>query len=229
MKDLYIIVEGETEEEFVHKILMPYLYEQGLHTHIQALMITMKGGGHGFNNIEHFKATIEPLLHYQNEPVITTLIDHYGINSEKKLPHYEVCRQEQNIKDRIVCMENSLDEAVKSIAPHYRYFVPNIIQHEMETLWFADEEGFDLEKEAIKKAVAEVCNAFPEIEDINHTPEGAPSKRLIKIYEENGQRYKKVDDGIVIAELIGIETMLEKAPRFKAWVEKIIQITKNSI
>ena len=99
----------------------------------------------------------------------------------------------------------------------------------METLWFADEEGFDLEKEEIKKAVAEVCNTFSEIEDINHTPEGAPSKRLIKIYEDNGEKYRKVDDGILIAELIGIETMLEKAPRFKAWVEKIIQITKNSI
>ncbi len=229
MKHLYIIVEGETEEEFVNKILVPYLYAQGLHTHIQALMITMKGGGHGFNHIEHFKETIKPLLHYQNEPVITTLIDHYGINSEKKLPNYDICRQEQDIANRITCMENSLAEAVKEIAPHYRYFIPNIIRHEMETLWFADAEGFDLEKEGIKRAVAEICESFIEIEDINHTPEGAPSKRLIKIYEENNEKYRKVDDGIMIAELIGIETMLAKAPRFKAWVDKITQLTLISI
>lgn len=229
MKHLYIIVEGETEEEFVNKILLPYLYEQGLNTHIQALMITMKGGGHGFNDIEHLKETIKPLLHYQNEPVITTLIDHYGINSKKKLPDYEICNQEIEMKKRLACMENSLAEAVKELAPNYPYFIPNIIQHEMETLWFADVEGFNLEKEAIRIAIAKVCSTFPEIEDINHTPEGAPSKRLIKIYEENNEKYRKVDDGIVIAELIGIETMLAKAPRFKAWIEKIIQITKNTL
>jgi hypothetical protein len=58
MKQLYIIVEGETELEFVNRILFPYLRSRGIYTHLQGLMITMKGGGHGFNNIEHFKKTI---------------------------------------------------------------------------------------------------------------------------------------------------------------------------
>lgn len=88
MRHLYIIVEGETELEFVNRMLIPYLVNGGLKTHIQGLPIDMKGGGHGFNNIEHFKKTIRPLLYNENVPFITTMIDHYGINSERKLPNY---------------------------------------------------------------------------------------------------------------------------------------------
>jgi Domain of unknown function (DUF4276) len=229
MKHLYFIVEGETEYLFVKNLLLPYLLTQGLEPFMFIKKIEMSGGGHGFNNIEHFRNTVQPILRLKNEPIITTLIDHYGINSEKKLPDFELCKQEQDMDKQISCMEESLAKVVKEIVPNYRFFIPNILKHEMETLLFADAEGFDLETESIKQAIQDVCKQFSDIEDINHTPEGAPSKRLAKIYESNGKRYRKIDNGLIIAELIGIETMLKKAPRFKTWVEKIIQITKNSI
>ncbi|MCU0443917.1 MAG: DUF4276 family protein [Microscillaceae bacterium] len=225
MKDLYIIVEGETELEFVNRLLIPYFIQRGLNTHIQGLMITMKGGGHGFNNIKHFKNTIAPILFYDSQPVITTMIDHYGINSEDKLPNYENCIKEIDVEKRIQCMEKSLETVVKTIVQNYPYFIPNIIRHEMETVLFANpNEGFDLEKEAIKTAVLKVYSQFSSIEDINSTPEGAPSKRLIKIYEDNGEKYKKGADAIDIAELTGMEAILAKCPRLKTWIEKIIKL-----
>lgn len=49
MRDIYFIVEGETELEFVNKILIPYLYSRGLQCNIQGYPITMSGGGHGVN------------------------------------------------------------------------------------------------------------------------------------------------------------------------------------
>ena len=78
------MVEGETELEFVNKLLIPYFYTKGLLTHIQGLMITKSGGGHGFNNMEHLIREIKPIVFDKNEPVVTTMIDYYGINSEKK-------------------------------------------------------------------------------------------------------------------------------------------------
>jgi len=224
MKHLYIIVEGETELEFVNRILIPYLIANGLRTQIQGLMITMKGGGHGFNNIEHFKRTLKPLLYYENEPVITTMIDHYGINSEKKLPNYSNCIGEINVENRIFCMEQSLLSAVNSIK-EYRYFIPNIIRHEMETLLFANPvKGFELENDEIQRDVLAVCAEIPNIEDINCTPQGAPSNRLKQIYENHNQKYNKVAIGVDIAELTGIETILQKCPRFKTWIDKLFQI-----
>ena len=228
MKHLYIIVEGLTELEFVNRLLIPFLMSRGLHTHIQGVPIDMKGGGHGFNNIEHFKKTITPLLMNENEPIITTMIDHYGINSEKKLPNYTHCSQIRGVEQRICCMENSLTDAVNSVKP-YRFFIPNILRHEMETLFFANpEDGFDLEKDAIKQAVLAIFNEFPNIEDINSTPQGAPSKRLIAIYEANGKKYIKKADGVNIAELTGMSVILEKCPRFRAWIERVISTVLSS-
>jgi hypothetical protein len=223
MKHLYIIVEGETELEFVNRILFPYLRSKGINTHLQGLMITMKGGGHGFNNIEHFKKTIRPILNNDNHPIITTMIDHYGINSEKKLPNFLNCIKERDIEKRILCMEQSLVNAVLEISQGYRWFIPNIIRHETETLLFADpENGFSLEEDSIKNAVIEITNQYSNIEDINSSPETAPSKRLIKVYEAQNKKYVKGADAINIVELTGIEKILEKCPRFRSWVEKII-------
>lgn len=227
MKHLYIIVEGETELEFVNRILIPYFISKGLITHIQGLMITMKGGGHGVNNIEHFKKTLKPLLSNENEPIITTMIDHYGINSQKKIPNYTYCIREINVEDRISCMEQSLVNVVNSIK-EYRYFIPNIVRHEMETLLFADpQKGFELEKDEIREDVLKICTEIPNIEDINCTPQGAPSKRLIQIYKNYNQKYSKIAVGVDIAELTGIETILQKCPRFKSWIDKLIQIAKG--
>jgi hypothetical protein len=80
------LVEGETEQEFVNRILAPYLVTKGLNTEIRPIMIEKSGGGHGYSNIEHLKNTIRPVLNKVDEPIVTTLIDHYGINSEHKLP-----------------------------------------------------------------------------------------------------------------------------------------------
>ena len=228
MKRLILIVEGQTELEFVNRLLTPYLVLQGLNTSIQPIMITMKGGGHGFNNIEHLSNTIKPLLNASDEPVISIMIDNYGINSESKLPGYAEYSKEQNVITRLNMMESNLNDYIQKIKP-YRYFIPYIQRHEMETLLFANpEKGFEFEAEEIKNDVINLCKQFDSIEDINDTPEGAPSKRLERIYNRHQKRYVKIVDGIEIAELTSIEEMLEKCPRFKDWVEKLIEVVIES-
>ncbi|MFY7889417.1 MAG: DUF4276 family protein [Spirosomataceae bacterium] len=223
MKQLYIIVEGPTEEEFVKRILIPYFTTKGLHTNIQPILILMKGGGYGFNNMEHFGNTIKPIMYYRDEPIITTMIDHYGINSEQKLKGYSNCKDKRNVEERIGCMEEALRAYVNTIKP-YPNFIPNIIRHEFETLLFSNPiEGFGLENDEIIEAVTSVRAIFLSTEDINSTPEGAPSKRLEAIYQSNNEKYAKIVDGFNIADLTGIEKILEECPRFKAWVDLVIK------
>ena len=94
----------------------------------------------------------------------------------------------------------------------------------METLFYADPaRGFALEKDDIQSAVQKICAQFQNIEDINATPQGAPSKRLMAIFKENGKKYNKKVDGVDIADLTGMEAILEKCPRFRSWIERIIQ------
>lgn len=227
MKDLYFIVEGETELEFINKILIPYLYSQGILCHIQGYPITMSGGGHGFNNIQHFVNTITPVLNYNSEPIITTLIDYFQLNSEKKLPGYAISLNYALTDDRVNYLESKLNEVVQNITP-YRFFIPYIQKHEMETLFFSNPEvGFYLENDNIKNSVLEICKQYQNIEDINGSPEGAPSKRLEAIYKANGKKYEKIIDGIDIADLTGIEKILEKCPRFRNWIENLIRLLKE--
>lgn len=221
MKALIILVEGETEQEFINRILAPYFVSKGLNTEIRPIMIEKSGGGHGFSNIQHLKNTIRPVLNRVDEPIITTLIDHYGINSERKLPGYTTITI-TNTEERIQQMEVILQNEIQKIKA-YRFFIPYIQQHEFETMLFAKpEDGFDLEEESIKSDIINLCSQFENIEDINCTPEGAPSKRIVHIFKEKGKKYSKVSDAVDIVELTGIEVILEKCPRFKNWVEKLI-------
>lgn len=221
MKALIFLVEGETEQEFVNRILAPYLVSRGLITEIRPIMIEISGGGHGYNNIQHLKNTIRPLLNRIDQPIITTLIDHYGINSDRKLPGYTAITT-ANTEDRIKQMEGILLSEIHTIKA-YRFFIPYIQRHEFETLLFASpEEGFVYEVDKIKENVVKLCSQFDSIEDINCTPEGAPSKRIGRIYKEQNKKYNKVSDAVDIIELTGIEIILEKCPSFKNWVEKLI-------
>lgn len=224
MKHLYIIVEGPTELEFINKILIPFFNSKGITSHIQGIPITMSGGGHGFNNIKHFANTIKPVLNYNNEPIITTLIDYFKLNSETKLPGFLECSEKLSADIKIECLENKLNDIVQQIRT-YNHFIPYIQKHEMETLMFANpEDGFSLENVKIKNAVLEICKQYTNIEDINGSEIGAPSKRLEAIYRSNNKTYEKIIDGIDIAELTGIEKIIEKCPRFRNWTENLISL-----
>jgi hypothetical protein len=226
MKALILLVEGETEQEFVNRILAPYLITKGLNTEIRPIMIEKSGGGHGYSNIEHLKNTIRPVLNRVDEPIVTTLIDHYGLNSEHKLPGFTSITT-TDTEVRIQQMEDILQSEIQKIKA-YRFFIPYIQRHEFETLLFANPEvGFDLEKDKIKEEVVKLCGEFKSIEDINSTPEGAPSKRLGRIYEAQKKKYNKVADAVDIIELTGIESVFDKCPRFKNWVEKLIGLVKE--
>jgi hypothetical protein len=41
--------------------------------------------------------------------------------------------------------------------------------------------------------------------------------------EKYGDTYEKVIDGDAISTKVGIEVMMKKCPRFKIWVEKLIE------
>ena len=227
MKHLYIIVEGPTELEFIDRILIPYFNSQGITSHIQGIPIWVSGGGHGFNNIKHFENTIKPVLNYNNEPFITTLIDYFKLNSETKLPGFLECVTKPSIDLKIECLENKLNNIVQKIKL-YNYFIPYIQKHEMETLLFAHPEyGFSLETDKIKNSIVEICKQYPNIEDINGSDLGAPSKRLEAIYKSDNKSYQKIIDGIDIAELTGIENIIKKCPRFKNWIENLIRLLKE--
>ena len=216
MKRLYIVVEGQTEEEFVKSVMAPYFQRFGIYSITPVILHTSAAGKGGFVNYQHLKNRITSLLKSMGDDVIVSmLVDFFRCPN---LPNQEIWDKIGSHKERVAEMEHSISN---DICDHR--FIPYIQLHEFEALLFSSPVGFEayFSDEEAKKAIS-VINDFDNPEDINTSPTGAPSKRLSGIR----QKYEKVVEGKVIAMEIGMDVIMSKCPRIRAWIEKLIEACK---
>ncbi|MFO7447255.1 MAG: DUF4276 family protein, partial [Ignavibacteriaceae bacterium] len=86
----------------------------------------------------------------------------------------------------------------------------------------SDKTGFTIIPGIQDKTIRQletIVDEYPNPELLNDGDTTAPSKRLASLIPG----YKKALHGPLIAEEIGIHTLLNKCPRFKQWVEKIVE------
>ena len=214
MKRVYIVVEGQTEQEFVNSVIFPYLQNFGILSVTPILIRTSRTGRGGMVSYSHLANTIKPLLMSKNNDyIVTTFIDFFRLPND--MPHYEDCMKKPNKIEQIKSLEEAINEAIDD-----RRFFSYIQLHEFEALLFSSNKGFEYYfSDEYAKATASVVSSYDNPEDINSSPEGAPSKRLLAIKPD----YNKVLEGNLIALEVGIKTILEKCPRFAGWINKIIE------
>lgn len=208
MKRLVFIVEGDTEIILINKHIVPYLINRGFYNTVTAQTIVT-------NRKQHKKGGVVSFGKFENEVIrtfaqgnviITTLIDFFKLPTD--FPGYT------NNSHQIVDIENAIWE-------HFHRnpnFIPYIQRHELEALMFSGREGFELvvDDERKLRQIYQILDQYVNPEDINNSPETAPSKRLQKIFG-----YDKVDDGELIFGMMTIESIIEKCPRFADWISKI--------
>ncbi len=216
MKRLIIIVEGQTEEEFINQILAPYLRERGILSVTPIKIATSSTSKGGFVNYQHLKNDILKRIR-ESDVIISSFVDYFRIPTS--MPEYTACISCGNIDERITCLESAIASDI-----NYPNFIPYIQKHEFEALLFSSNIGFEnLYDENIISETAKIITKYKNPEEINSRPEHSPSKRLISIMGS----YEKIFEGNMIALEVGIETILEKCPRFKNWVEKLIIATNQ--
>jgi len=217
MKRVLLIVEGHTEQQFVKKILQPFLNAKGLYS-VDCFKIKHSRGG--LNKYKHLKTDIMNCI-FQTDIVISTLIDFYALPSD--FPGYEYAKKAiTNKVDRVTFIENSIrDDLENEKRQEFPNFVPYIQLHEFEALIFSSDvwvSSLFTKEELDVPKINNIFSAHPNPEDINDSPMTAPSKRLAV----HIKGYEKVIDGIMILETIGIEIIMEKCPRFRGWVNTLI-------
>lgn len=216
MKRLYIIVEGQTEQEFVNSMIAPYMHQYGIYNVTPILIRTSKTGRGGFVNYEHLKNDAIKLLHSKKDDFIVSMfVDFFRI---PEIPKRERWKMKTNHLERVEEMEQCIAEDIND-----HRFIPYIQLHEFEALLFSSNKGFEnyfAEKEA--NSTQQIIETFKNPEDINSSPEGAPSKRLLAIKDD----YDKVIEGNMIALEVGFNDILAKCPRFKAWIDKLVEACK---
>ncbi len=210
MKRLVFIVEGDTEIVLVEKLIVPYLVKLGFTISMHAQTIITNRKQHkkgGVGSYGKYKNEVSNTL-AQGDVIVTTLIDFFKLPTD--FPVYTPDSTKINeIEDAILAdFENNPD------------FVPYIQRHELEALMFSAMDGFDLVIDDVQRRnqIQQIMDDYPNPEDINNLPETAPSKRLKRIFN-----YDKTGDGQMIFEMIGIEAILDKCPRFANWIETLKQ------
>lgn len=204
-----IVCEGQTEVAFINACIAPYLFDYGVHAYpsiLQAPSGRHRGG----------RVTVDRLVNfvshqYHEADRITTLVDFYGF-------------QDREGRSRAQ-LEAAILAGVRDCTTHFdaRFVLPYVQMHEFEGLLFSDIEQFQFVLDgwsaASRAALTEVRQSFATPEDINDSPETAPSKRILKIFEPG--TYSKTEHGPLIAEAMGIDQIKGQCPQFDAWMDRL--------
>jgi hypothetical protein len=212
MKRLFIVVEGQTEEAFVKELMAPYFIQNGIYDVRPVIIQTSKGHKGGFVNYEHLKNDILRLLKSQGQDVVvTTFVDFFRC---PELPNQKDIEALPSHIKRVEEMEKSISDDIND----WR-FIPYIQLHEFEALLFSAVNGFEIYfEDQVSNEIQGIIDSFDNPEEINSSPETAPSKRLIRIIPY----YDKVIYGNIVALEIGLPTILARCPRFRGWIDCLI-------
>ena len=202
MKYLFICCEGETEEAFAEKVLAPYFKDIGVYVTPSKMK--------GVSNFEKVKKHVTGFCLSNPNSLVTTMIDYYGLR--KVIP--SLIPTEGDLYERVQIIEKKVSEELRSL--NNLYF--NIVLHEFEGLLFSDVSAFD--GIANKSQILELKNIRRRAtspEHINDKYETAPSRRILGQIPD----YSKIQNGIEIAQRIGIKKMTDECVHFKQWISKL--------
>ena len=206
---LAISVEGQTEEEFIKRVLSPHLRESGVEpTPILLGRARGRSVGGGDVRIGRLSTEIASLL-WTNDAV-SSLVDFYGFAG----------KEERTIDE----LERDLSESVREEASNRwdeRKVIPYVQKHEFEGLLFSDVSAFgDVIVDASERSITQlhvVRDRFPTPEDINDNPHTAPSKRISTVIPG----YRKSLHGPVVAAETGLTVIRRECPRFDKWIRRL--------
>lgn len=224
---IYIIVEGQTEQTFVRDILAPHMAHKGIY--LSAALIGKPGHKGGNISFDRAKTDIGNFLRQRQDIYISTMFDYYRIDNEWP-GRDEIQRQIQNgntikASEKAEILEMATHVQIVSEFPGYdseNRFISYIEMHEFEALLFSDARvlaentGIDLMR------IEGILQSYTSPEEINDDPEKTPSKRLIAA--KNG--YRKVAMGKKVAESIGIQAIRTQCRHFDDWLKKLETIVK---
>lgn len=204
-RGIYFIAEGATEVQFIEESLRYYFIAKGIYD-IRAFNME------GSNSYNRYSNDVTTFLERENDIIVTTMIDFFRLPND--FPGYKHAKEKLNGNQ--LQIEYIQSEIGKRI--NHRRFVPYLQLHEFESLLFTDMKGFNQVPDCnaeVLAALKVIVDGYPNPELINDGPETAPSKRLKRIIPG----YHKPLYGVYIALENGLDSIINKCPRFKNWLE----------
>ena len=231
MARLIVQVEGVTEEEFVDALLAPHLLACGWERVVATRMgrARSRDRRHG---VKGWDVVLPSILKHLKEDAgcwVTTLVDYYGLpaSGARAWPG----RHEADglpLGQRGARVHQALSAAVaEALDGEYeaRRFLPFVIMHEFEGLLFSDCRRFAeaIGQPELRDDFQAIRDAFGTPEEINDSPQTAPSKRV----EALVPGYAKPLMGPLAALDIGLDAIQQECPHFRAWIEQLEHLPQN--
>lgn len=220
---LHFIVEGQTEETFVNRVLVPHLATQLAWGKARCVMTSRRRSiiyRGGLKSYSKAKRDIVLWMKEDQNPdaFFTTMFDLYALPSD--FPDYDEARRLEDPRERVA----RLEEAMRRDIDHPR-FIPYLQLHEFEALLLADPQKLEWEypehDQAIRN-ILQMASGFVSPELIDDGENTAPSKRIIReIPEYEGM---KASAGPLAAERIGLPVLRGKCGHFGEWLSRLEQL-----
>lgn len=220
MARLLVLVEGQSEETFVKRVLVPHLEQFNIWAKPSLLRTkrimaggSFKGGVVSYSQIR--KDTLALLS--DSKAWVTSLIDFYG------LPDGFPGLDEINAMiERYQAVRKLEERFAKNIGN--KRFIPFLALHEFEAWLFSSPaiiaEHFG--RKELNQALLGIRDAVSNPEEINDKLDSHPSRRLERLIPN----YKKTSDGPTILQKIGIKTIRMECRHFNEWLTHLEQLAE---
>jgi len=217
--EVIVIAEGQTEEQFIKRLVAPALRHLQVYVKPQ-MLYTSKDSKGGAINFDRLKFNVRNTLRSKPEVILSTFLDLYGLATD--FPKLEEAKQKKDVYARVTCLEIALQEVLieETGCQNYR-FLPHIQPYEFEGLLFSDVEaltGIEPSWNTCLIGLDKVRSKFESPEHINDGYETKPSKRLENLLHP---KYHKTRHGPLAAERITLAVMERECTHFRGWMDML--------
>lgn len=220
MKKFFVVTEGQSETNFVNRVMVPYF--AGRCVLIPITVVTKTDSRHGkiykggIVNYGQMRNNLLKTLANASKGAnsyVTTMFDFYRLPTD--VPGILDSAKVNNPYEKVEIIEREIRNAEGYDG---NFFFPYIELHEFEAMIFSDitkleEAYFEDDLTALKECVKVYSN--PEL--INDGAETAPSKRIMNCIS----CFDKANVGVDVLEKIGIEKIAAKCCHFAEWIRCI--------
>ncbi len=221
MDRLLVLVEGETEEEFVNEVLAPHLHSQGFEgVSVSARLFgksRQRSRRGGIRSWPSARRDIVGYLKEDREATVALMADYYRLpqSGERAWPGRSAGSGAETVE------RATSEDIAKAMGRGFDRgrFLPCVVMHEFEALLFSDCAAFGnaIGRPETVPGLRGIRSLFPNPEEIDDSPEGAPSRRILKLVPD----YNKPFMGNLAILEITLDKIRAECPHFRSWLERL--------
>ncbi|GAB1395984.1 DUF4276 family protein [Saprospiraceae bacterium] len=221
MKYINIIAEGSSEEAFVNDVLVHHFAQMNKFVSVRKI----EAGWDRINNkpakgglLKYIKLRNDILRWIQSDrgkqdTWYTTFVDLYAFPKDSLSPYTPQLQTIVNPYQKITALEAAIAQDI-----NHPNFIPYVQLHEFEALLMVEPDRllgmYPDGQTGITRLKRDINGMNPE--EINESPQTAPSKRIIQhLPDYEGQ---KAQVGPMVAQDIGLNLLRQKCPHSNEWI-----------